>query len=226
MLDDEDSEELKDGEEGDIKEKVLEGKKEASLNNNVEYRRWLQRAKGQGAFFQLLEKFCDMGAVDENDEDDGFESADDDDADGMDDEETPALDLDALNPWSIVQPALADIVKASVAIPHFMNVPRAAQDSMDAINENAFRCLTAMLWSKPKELAAQKIDGAPVMQLILASVHNLLEQSSLRLSETLLMESSMECLHRLVTLDQSAVMTTFFGCTQASTSQLLQVQVS
>ena len=172
--DDEVDEELKDGE--DAKETVLVDKKEADLQSNPEYRQWLQKAKGHAALLQLLEKFCDMGAADENDDDSGFESADDDDgAEGMDDEETPALDLDALNPWSIVQPALADIVKASIAIPHFLNVPRPAQDAIDEVNEQAFRCLTALLWSRPKDVAAENFGGVPIMQLIMAATHNLLE---------------------------------------------------
>ena len=167
----EEDEEQKDGEKEDIQEKPLLDKKEAAIKESPEFKNWLKHAKGYSVLIALILKFCES-QVDDGDDD--FESESDEEI--VDDANDVIVDdTGSQNIWPLLQNIVPEVFGASIAMTLYANVPFAAQETLDLINEKAFRCLTALMWAKPEEVLNTKIADKPFKVMLVVSIHNLIE---------------------------------------------------
>lgn len=197
--------------EEDAKEKPLLDKKEEAIKDSQEFKSWLKHAKGFAVLMNLILKFCESAV---QDDDDDFESQSDEP--GSDE----PVSESALDIWPFLKHLVPTIVKATKAMTLYANVPFTAQETLDTINERAFRCLTALMWAKPDEF----LSNQETADLIVPLVHNLIEQNGLRLTDSLLIESGLETLHKFANINPG-VRSSFFKQTAVMTSEMLNIQV-
>ena len=92
--------------------------------------------------------------------------------------------------WSLISGHLLPLlIESASAIPHFLSVPKRAEEAMEETLEYSFRALTAILYGYESEIVKQN----GTMQAIITKIFKVLDLN-VHKCEDLSMENAAECL--------------------------------